>query len=138
MSYRAPYGANKFSIVQRIEVQCAVWATVEMTKVHYAVWIEQCGLAIVEDTVYSAVQCSSVGIAIWHSVEQCGPVHCSVVQCGPVWSNVVLCTAVGTSVVQCPLDSMVQCGLTTVEETNLANSCPLIGTRYNKAAASSL
>ena len=97
MRYRAPYGANKFSIVQRIEVQCAVWATVEMTKVHYAVWIEQCGLAIVEvtecgltivdDTVYracTAVQYSSVGSAIWHSVEQCGPVHCSVVQCGPV------------------------------------------------------
>ena len=85
--YRAPYGANKFIIVQRIEVQCSA-------KVHYTVWIEQCGLAVVEvtecgltivdDTVYRAVQYSSVGSAIWHSVDQCGPVHCSVVQCGPV------------------------------------------------------
>ena len=74
-------------------MQCAVWATVEMTKVHYAVWIEQCGLAIVEvtecglaiveDTVYRAGECN---------MAQCGPVSTavlsSVVQCTAVWSSV--------------------------------------------------
>ena len=80
---------------------------------------------------FSKVHCtlySAEGtVELWtdHTGVQCITVHCAVFT-----FHCSLLT------VHCSLCSVEQCRLTIVEETNLANSCPLIGTRYNKAAPS--